>query len=583
MATTMISPAGELGALDHYVGNISAKDLDSPEPTERAEYCSTIGDCTSENFVDRVRENARRQGKSHLKHEAYHVILSQTHEEADPRDPQAGHRQHVMARALIKKKFPGHMAKLITQRDNGRWGEVDGERVWEPGKWHTHAIIANVSSREAVLELVDKDGTVSERRYKAGRAIDGAMKDIHAIRHGTDELVLEHLGYDNAAYVEACRKASAGRGARATTRDMADRRDHGYSSHDEVRVRLREARALATSWDDYTARLEADAVWTRVTGKSGVSYAWVGADGIEHAASARSRKGRDGLGNDFTMTSVTEQCAVNAERVAQGETLEAPERAMVPAPPAPTERPVPVYLTPDGRPPWERELDDYAERVRESGGTYEQQARERIDFALEDAWVTDRDRLIVAAPDHGIEVDGRIDEPLIALDTTDGRIAFEAGHLGDEYSGDHLDRRFKTRRKDKDCDHDRGARSAPERATGGRSAADAGTRIERIDGAAIAALQSRTNARIIDERAKRHVDSSERTGHCVDVEGRRPDGAAERSGREANQPDERGRGPDREGGRGRGQASSDTHTPIRDRAVQRESERAGDGSDRERS
>lgn len=580
MATTMISPAGSLPALDRYVGNIAAKDHDSPEPTERAEYCSTIGDCTPETFVARVRENAAQHGKSGLKHEAYHLILSQTHEEADPRDPQAGHRQHAMATALVKRRFPGHMAKLITQRDNGRWIETaDGERVWEPGKWHTHAIIANVSSHEAVLEL--DDGT--ERRYKAGLAIDGAMKDINAIRHGpsgTDELIREHFGYDNSRYVEACRKASAGRGDRATTRDMADRAERGYSSHDEVRVKLREARAVATSWEDYSARLEADAVWTRVTGKSGVSYAWVGTDGVEHFASARSRKGRDGLGNDFTMASIKDQTTLNAERVAAGETLEAPERALVPAPVAPTERPRPVYLTSDGKPPGEHDLDEYAERVRASGGTVEQRARERIDLALIDDWITDRDRLIIAAPDHGIEVSGRVDEPLIALDTRDGRIAFESGHLGEAYSGDRLDRRIKTRRKDRD-DNDRGARSAPERATGGRSATDTGTRIERIDGAALSALQTGTAARIADQRAERHVDGGERTGHGVgDTKGRRLDDPTGRRGREAGQPDQLGRGTGGQDGRGRGQAGSDT--PLRDRAVERESQRAGDGGNRER-
>lgn len=581
MATTMIGPADSLPALDHYLGNIASKDHDSPEPTERAEYCSTIGDCTSETFVDRVRENAAQHGKSHLKYDAYHLIISQTHEEADPHDPQAGHRQHVMTTALVKKRFPGHMAKLVTQRDNGKWVEADGERVWAPGKWHTHAIIANVSSREAVLELTD--GT--ERRYKAGRAIDGAMKDVNAIRHGpggTDALILEHFGYDNARYVEECRKAAKGRGDRATTRDMADRADHGYSSHDEVRVRLREATALATSWDDYVARLEADAVWTRVTGKSGVSYAWVGADGVEHVASARSRKGRDGLGNDFTMASIKDQTTLNVERVAAGETLEAPERVLVPAPMAPTGRPRPVYLTPDGKPPWEHDLDDYAQRVQESGGTYESVARERIDLALEDDWITDRDRLIVAAPDHGIEVDGRIDEPLIALDTTGGRIVFESRHLGEAYSGDRLDRRIKTRRKDLTDDHDRGARSEAGRATGGRSAASAGTRIERVDGAALASLQVGTAARIADQRTKRHIDGGERAGHGVgDTEGRRLDGTPDRAGREAGQPDQLGRGTGGQGVGGRGQAGSDT--PRRDRAVQRESERVGDGSDRERS
>ncbi|WP_156527411.1 hypothetical protein, partial [Gordonia sp. 852002-51296_SCH5728562-b] len=425
---TEISPAGTLVGLDRYVGNIAPKDIDSPEPTERAEFVSTIGDCTPVNFTDRVEQNAAVQGKTGLKHKAYHLIISQTHEEADPRDEQAGHRQHTMARALVKKRFPGHMAKLVTQRDNGKWIEgPDGERVWQPGKWHTHVIIANVSSREAVLELVDKNGTVRELRYAAGRAIDGPMKNIHQIRHGpggTDELVREHFGYDNARYVEECRKTSKGRGTRATTKDAAQRADpdgRGYSSHDEVRVKLREARALASSWDDYADRLAADGVHTRVTGTSGVSYAWVGDDGVEHKARCR---GKEGLGNDFTKAEVEAQCSINAERIGRGEALGAPERVMVPAPPPVEDRPKPMYLTADGRPPWERDADEFADKVHEAGGTFEQRARERIDLALVDDWVTTRDHLVAAAPDHGVTVIGRVDEPLITLDTSDGRIMF---------------------------------------------------------------------------------------------------------------------------------------------------------------
>ncbi|ACY19891.1 hypothetical protein Gbro_0561 [Gordonia bronchialis DSM 43247] len=428
MAITEISPAGNLEALDRYTGSIAAKDADSPEPTQRDEFVSTIGDCTPEHFVDRVRANARRFGKEKLKHEAYHLIVSQTHEEADQRDPQAGHRQHTMVRELARRRFPGHMAKLVTQRDNGRWVEVDGERVWQPGKWHTHCIIANVSSREAVLELVDKDGTPHERHerhYAAGRAIDGAKKNIHQIRHGpggTDEQILEHFGYDNARYVEECRSAAKGRGDRATTRDVVQRADpdgRGYSNHDEVRVKLRAARALADSWDDYTARLAADGVHTRVTGASGVSYAWVSDDGVEHKASARSRKGRDGLGNDFTRAEVEAQCAINAERIGRGETLDVPERAPVPAPPAPAERPVPVYLTPGGRPPWERDADAFAARVRESGGTYEGRAREAVDAALADA--LDRDDLVAVAAEHGVEIAG--DDTVRVRSGRRGRVA----------------------------------------------------------------------------------------------------------------------------------------------------------------
>ena len=94
MTTTMINAAASLPALDRYIGAIASKDTGSPMPTERAEYVSCLGDCTTETFVDDLRSVRRRFGKEQLKVEAYHVIASQTHEEADPLDDQAGWRQH---------------------------------------------------------------------------------------------------------------------------------------------------------------------------------------------------------------------------------------------------------------------------------------------------------------------------------------------------------------------------------------------------------------------------------------------------------------------------------------------------------
>ncbi|OBA40774.1 hypothetical protein [Gordonia sp. 852002-51296_SCH5728562-b] len=579
MAVTEISPAGNVTALDHYTGNIASKDAGSPEPTQRVEFISTLGDCTPETFVDRLHENTVVHGKQGLKHKAYHVILSQTHDEADPHDEQAGHRQHVMARALIRNKFPGHMAKLVTQRDNGRWVETpDGERTWQPGKWHTHCIVANASSREAVLEM--PDGT--ERRYAAGRAIDGEMKNIHSIRHGpggTDELILEHFGYDNARYVGDCREAAKGRGEHATTRDLAQRSDPdgpGYSSHDEVRVKLREARSLADSWDDYVSRLAADGVTVRAAGKGGASYGWTTDEGV--AMKERARK----IGPDFTRASVEAQCALNAERIAAGEVLEPPERVLLPAPPPAAERPVPVFLTPDGKPPWDRDLDGYAVGVRERGGTYESVARERIDLALVDDWVTDRDHLIAAAPDHGLTVTGRVDEPLIALDTHDGRVEFSTGHLGPEYTGGQIDRRIKHKRKGRDHDRDRRPGSAAERVAERRPAD--GIRVERVDATAVGALHA-ANARRAAERLAEQHDRG-RAGTGDDGERAGEVGQPDRRAVEANRSTERG-ADGAEDALGRDQRSSrspdrSTRTPLRDEAVRGQQERAGERGGRGR-
>lgn len=577
MATTMISPAGNVTALDRYISAGQAKDAGSPEPTQRVEYVSTLGDCTAETFVADIQRVREQHGKQHLKVSAYHVIISQTHQEADPRDEAAGHRQHELARQVVAEAFAGHQAKLVTQRDNGRMVLTEDGQVWEPGKWHTHVIVANVSERDATLARADKDGVVTERAYRAGRAIDGWAKDVHSLRRVTDGVIERELGYDNARYVDACRDAAKGRGEHATTRDLAQRADpdgRGYSNHDAVRVKLRESRALATSWDDYVARLGADSVTVRGAGKAGASYAWVTDAGVE--VKARARK----LGTDFTRGEVERQCAVNAERIAAGETLEPPERVMVPAPPSLDERPVPKYLTPDGRAPWDRDVDEYAKRVRENGGTYESVARERIDLALIDDWVTDRDHLIAAAPDHGIEVTGRVDEPLIALDTRDGRCEFSAGHLGPEYTGGRIDWRIKHKRRERDYDGERRPGSAAERAAERRPA----IRVERIDSTALGALHA-ANARRAAERLAEQHDRG-RAGTGDDCERAAEVGQSDRRAGEASRSAERG-ADGAEDALGRDQRSSgsadrETRSPIRDEAVRGQQGRAGDRGDRER-
>ncbi|MEI4744309.1 hypothetical protein [Rhodococcus erythropolis] len=389
----MISPAGNATALDLYLSSSPAHDLHAPEGFKRrVEFESTLGDCSTETFIADMRRTRETFGKQSLKVETYHVIVSQTHAEADPLDMQAGLRQHEMARAFIAEAFPGHQAKLTTQRDNGRFEDAEDGSVWVPGKWHTHVQVASVSEREATLLRIGVDGAETRLHYAAGRAIDGHMKDIYHLRRTNNRVILRELGYDNAAYVEACRRHSAaardGRpvshlGENVTRKDYAGRADPdgpGYSAHDAVRAKLREARAVANDWDDYTDRLQASGVQTRVTGTSGVSYAWIAADGAEMKSRAR---GKTGLGSDYTKASVEKQCEINAAERAKGIEPTAPELIMAPPSPPTTDRPVPIYLTADGRPPWDLEFEAYAEKVRQAGETHEERARQTRSNAMD--------------------------------------------------------------------------------------------------------------------------------------------------------------------------------------------------------
>lgn len=429
MATTMFSPAGTLVGLDKYISVLAAKDTNSPMPTQRVEFVSTIGDCSPDTFPADVLRVKAAAGKAALPRDAYHLIFSQTHEEADPLDELAGHRQHEAVREIVKRACPGHQAKLVTQRDNGRYEITEDGVTWTPGKWHTHVILANVSEREVTVERTAADGSTLTRHYAAGRAIDGWLANIDGVRRVTDAVVLEKFRYDNARYVDDCRAAS--RGEKVTSRDYARRAEHGHSGHDAVRVELREALALSDSWEDYRDRLAARGV--RVSGGKGVSYSWVDDAGVQRHARAR---GEEGLGPAYTRAEVEKACAHNAAALARGEVLTPPERVMVPSPVAPEARPRPVYLTDSGRPPWEEELDSYSRVVELSGGTYEQRARTVLDDALHEALDAD-DAVGMAAASHvaldpaggRARVLGPSGEVDLALDAGRAQALREAGQL----------------------------------------------------------------------------------------------------------------------------------------------------------
>ncbi|WP_124566809.1 hypothetical protein [Rhodococcus sp. KBW08] len=538
----MISPAGNATALDLYLSSSPAHDLHAPEGFKRrVEFESTLGDCSTETFIADMRRTRETFGKQSLKVETYHVIVSQTHEEADPLDIQAGFRQHEMVRAFIAEAFPGHQAKLTTQRDNGRYEDNADGAVWVPGKWHSHCQIASVSEREATLLRIGVDGAETRLHYAAGRAIDGHMKDIYHLRRTNNRVIRRELGYDNAAYVEACRRHSAaardGRpvshlGENVTRKDYAGRADPdgpGYSAHDAVRAKLREARALANDWDDYTDRLQASGVQTRVTGTSGVSYAWIAADGAEMKSRAR---GKTGLGSDYTKASVEKQCEINAAERAKGIEPAAPELIMAPPSPPTTDRPVPIYLTSDGRPPWDLEFEAYAEKVRQAGETYEERARQGLRKTIADPWVTDRDRLIAASLDYGITVEGRTGEPTVSIAALDGRGQFtmDTERLGAAWTGRALDEQIRIERNRTTDDRNRG----PERETGG-AAEQRPTEPGRISSAAIEDRRAQNVRRAADQRAEEYLGKRGRPGGDPAANGQQqPDRDAGRSSRDAD-------------------------------------------------
>lgn len=554
MTVVMITRAGSAVALNDYLSTAPAHDLDAPEGFhERVSVESTVGDCTTETFIEDMRRTRAAHGKQSLKIETYHVIVSQTHEEADPYEYAAGLRLHEMTEKLIAEAFPGHQAKLTTQRDNGHYEGTGAVAVWVPGKWHTHVQVASVSELDATLVRISAAGVETHHDYAAGRAIDSDMKDQNHLRRTADRVVRRELHYNNAAYVEACARHQAGRsGDKITRRDYAMRADPdgpGYSSHDAVRVQLREARALATDWDDYTDRLRAQGLNTRVTGTSGVSYSWTGIDGIKIKARAR---GKNGLGNSATKAEVEKQCARNKAEKEKGIELKAPTPTFAP-PTMTTDRPVPIYLTPDGRPPWDAQFDDYVEHVRQTGGTYEGRALNGLRATIADPWVTDRDRLIAAAPDHGITVEGRVGAPAVtvSIPATDapGDVTFDSERLGTAWTGRGLDEQINITRTRESSDHDAGQG----RETGGAPEQRATEHTGRISEATLAARRAENLRRSDHQRAEE--DRRRREPAARDT----PAAGPQHSDRDTDRPGEDALRPPRGTGK--------PHYPARDRLI----------------
>ena len=407
MATLNGSPADDATALGSYIGESAAHDQDNPEgPSVRVEFASTIGDCNVETFLPNMRRTQLAFGKTPTI-DTYHLIISWSSDEMDPRSEADGLVAHEAAVKIMSEALPGRQIRVRTQRDNGRWElNADGEKVWTPGKWHSHCEVANIAEAACTIHWTDARGVEHSKSYKAGRAIDGDLKSFSRLRQVVDRVVLRDLKYDNAAYVKACREF-AERGETITRTDLAQRKDRGHSNYDEVRAKLRVARAQATSWSDYTARLQASGVEVQVRGATGVSYAWIGEDGVQRPARARD------LGSDFTRRKVEKQCAENVATLERGGQLAVPDARLVLPAPDRSGRPQPVYQTADGKAPWrsDAELAKASQRVRATGGTYESRAAQAL--------VTDE-------PVAGVALLRQDDDDVLAaVDVGDGQAVFD--------------------------------------------------------------------------------------------------------------------------------------------------------------
>lgn len=442
MVATLLSPAADPAALVRYLLTEQAHDADSAHGFgTRADFVSTTGGWSVETFVDQLRETRRRFGKAHLPIEAYHLIYSHSHEELDPHDPDCGRRAHNFALRAAKAAFPGRPLLAVTQRDNGRWETEHGERVWVPGKWHTHLVVPNVAPEAASIKVRQRDGSMTTVEYAPGRAINGAMKDLTRLRRITDRAVRKIFSYDNEAYMQACREHAAG--ATVTKRDLALRAEREaagaepLSNHDMVRSKLRRAMSTATSWDAYVARAAEAGVSVRARG-SGVSYSWEADPAVGLAAGkARARN----LGDDFTVAEVTAVCENNAERVAQGQVLRETEEEVTAVPARPL-APRPVFLD-DNDKPIPGNVAPWAPKPPREWTTCEDRLREAIDAALADEQVSSLSELARMAAAGGAEMvdDGEVTAWRLTTGPSTGFACVDT-ELGEEYTRQRLEQRL---------------------------------------------------------------------------------------------------------------------------------------------
>lgn len=609
MATLVMSAAGSVGGLHHYLtqGPNAAEAVGKDGVHERVLIASTVGNCSVETYPDDVAATEDRMGK-HPVVSAFHLVISQSNAEIDPNDPVEILRQHEMMRKLVERGFPGHQALVVSQADNGKAVQYPGEAFPRfQVTAHTHGMVANVAEARGVVEAPGyREGgglseTLETRTYEAGRCADFWMTNIERLRWHFDEVVREVCGYDNGKYMLEVRKTvnaaryealglelPADKAAReavlsAPLKDRIVPADHeqrnrvlgrdgagrpqlaGLSDRDALKVTLREASALSTSWDEYVERLGSKGVVVQTSGKGGmgVSYEWTGAVSQEPVR-ARAR-GRDGLGPMFTRAEVTKQCEANLAKQKAGVTLSAPKEVEVLSALVPPEKmPKPVYVNtvpppPPGIPPHPPgggsgselvEPEAAAIRRMEKAGSYEDLASARLQAALLDELALDREALLAVGEFHELRLEGGAGQPLVVA-LADHDFAVEASALNPNYTADGIDNLLADlngRERDERRTDASGEARDDDRAVAGGGTGTGGTRYsDRIDrelaAAEAAAARDQSAAerlgRALERREQAAGEPAVRTGEhagagAADVASQRqPEQGSGRDGRDA--------------------------------------------------
>lgn len=293
MSIITIERSRDAGRTDRYISDDPAHDGSE----QRVWYESAVGTLPSA-FLNDLRKTREVMGKDRLAVETYHVVQSFTANEYNPDDFEDGATAHQHGVALAKKAFPGHQAKVSTQKDG------------TSGLWHNHIQIANVSHVSADVTMFDRSGGSWIEHREAGKPASTGLANIYRIRAINDEVAKDLGGYDNKALIAEHSKGSVRVNAADTEKRAAGR----YNWRDDLRHRIEHARDSSENIDQFIEALEQADVEVRQRGKDKkLSYGFTDTEGKNRQARGH---GRAGLGTAYTRDGVLENIAERQKNVA---------------------------------------------------------------------------------------------------------------------------------------------------------------------------------------------------------------------------------------------------------------------------
>lgn len=237
---------------------------------ERYVFASGIGfnATDSASVVAAMSSVPDRFGKK-LKNECYHVVESFAADELDADNDEDVMTAHLIGLEFARETWAGRMVLVVLQRDSAG------------GFLHCHFVVNNLDTEQGKAARGD---TMRWLRYSP-------IHDAICRKHGVTQ---DHMPTTGVAPELK---------THTTAYDRARIHDGGYNAKLDLQARASAVKAVATSWDQYTAQCKTVGIDVEVipaggprrftsvrhgfTGTDGTAYAWTSRDlgkGLGHAA-----------------------------------------------------------------------------------------------------------------------------------------------------------------------------------------------------------------------------------------------------------------------------------------------------------